>query len=601
MSDDSGARLRLRAQRSAKQEPPEVNEHLPAAPAAPVAATATAAAAVDEEQPSLLVLCVFLSFFAVCGALWFFTSRVQRSTLPSLAALEYDAQALTTRVQPIHLLAASTSGQIHSAVSDAIGRFVDTLPHHLASAAPDGYTLSVTWAVTQAPLHLPLTEMPSLLFDLDDVLSGAVQRLADSLTTTASDAAFVLPPLYIFVIDAPTAPASLKERWWMGRYRHAFGFLSPSDGPSQLTAALQRSVSLLTAMFRHHTTRSSDARLLTYQPEYRLSFTLLTSRPAPWTYSWDFAAVHALHLAPLLNATSRSLRLSTDSQSLQYFDLLPGGGQVVTEEALVDLVGRMGWMLASPLAKHSVELVAYIPEAGRRGMKVRGKDGVDVESFIVPGWGGMTIVNEALEDEEGDRAGGGAATTVKELGERSAAAVMGRLIALVRVMLGLPEEVYAASLSSPAASDFALLPSSAYIAQWESDVLFARFLTLSVQSALHDLHALINLVDTVPHMPVNESIAELVHDSIDAAAAARAHCAEGRWQQCGEAALRCSRSAHDAFYAESLLPTLYFPEEHVYAVYAPLFVPIGLPVLGAVLARVRNWRRRRSTSKAKLQ
>jgi phosphatidylinositol glycan class S len=141
---------------------------------------------------------------------------------------------------------------------------------------------------------------------------------------------------------------------------------------------------------------------------------------------------------------------------------------------------------------------------------------------------------------------------------------------------------------------YVLLPSPRCVAEWERVALFARFLSLSLQSALHDLRALVALVETVPHMPVDEDIARLVGRSIEAAATARAHCEAGRWEACGKAALQCSTYAHEAFYAPSLLPSLYFPEEHVYAVYAPLFLPIGLPVLAAVVARVRQWRKRKT-------
>lgn len=42
-----------------------------------------------------------------------------------------------------------------------------------------------------------------------------------------------------------------------------------------------------------------------------------------------------------------------------------------------------------------------------------------------------------------------------------------------------------------------------------------------------------------------------------------------------------------------MLALLYFPDEHKYAVYTPLFGPVAVPLLVALLKEVRQWRRER--------
>lgn len=46
-----------------------------------------------------------------------------------------------------------------------------------------------------------------------------------------------------------------------------------------------------------------------------------------------------------------------------------------------------------------------------------------------------------------------------------------------------------------------------------------------------------------------------------------------------------------------MLALLYFPAEHKYAVYAPLFASIAAPLLAAVLREVLAWRRARNDAR----
>ena len=64
--------------------------------------------------------------------------------------------------------------------------------------------------------------------------------------------------------------------------------------------------------------------------------------------------------------------------------------------------------------------------------------------------------------------------------------------------------------------------------------------------------------------------------------------------QHADAALHHATQAHThasrAFYDPSMLATLYFPSEHTFAVYTPLFGPLFMPL---ALGALREWRRRR--------
>lgn len=47
-----------------------------------------------------------------------------------------------------------------------------------------------------------------------------------------------------------------------------------------------------------------------------------------------------------------------------------------------------------------------------------------------------------------------------------------------------------------------------------------------------------------------------------------------------------------------MLALLYFPDEHKYAVYTPLFGPVSVPLLMALLREVKEWRQGKKKRKA---
>ena len=48
--------------------------------------------------------------------------------------------------------------------------------------------------------------------------------------------------------------------------------------------------------------------------------------------------------------------------------------------------------------------------------------------------------------------------------------------------------------------------------------------------------------------------------------------------------------AEQAFFDPSMVSLLYFPPEHQYAVYMPLFTPIAVPLVAALIKEVKAWR-----------
>lgn len=54
-----------------------------------------------------------------------------------------------------------------------------------------------------------------------------------------------------------------------------------------------------------------------------------------------------------------------------------------------------------------------------------------------------------------------------------------------------------------------------------------------------------------------------------------------------------------AFFNPGMLALLYFPAEHKYAVYVPLFGPVSLPFLLVLFKEVKEWSKERRALKLK--
>ncbi len=49
-----------------------------------------------------------------------------------------------------------------------------------------------------------------------------------------------------------------------------------------------------------------------------------------------------------------------------------------------------------------------------------------------------------------------------------------------------------------------------------------------------------------------------------------------------------ARAASRSFFNPSMIAQLYFPDEHKYAVYTPLFGPVSVPILAALLRELKG-------------
>lgn len=55
--------------------------------------------------------------------------------------------------------------------------------------------------------------------------------------------------------------------------------------------------------------------------------------------------------------------------------------------------------------------------------------------------------------------------------------------------------------------------------------------------------------------------------------------------------------ASKAYYNPTMLALLYFPDEHKYAIYTPLFGPVAVPLIMALIKEFKLWKEKRKAKK----
>jgi len=117
-----------------------------------------------------------------------------------------------------------------------------------------------------------------------------------------------------------------------------------------------------------------------------------------------------------------------------------------------------------------------------------------------------------------------------------------------------------------------------------------------VGSSRETLQSIVKLVDQIPNMPVGQD----VRDDVLEALSALEVLYSGVWNAPVLALQHSSRTltlASRAFFNPGMLALLYFPAEHKYAVYTPLFAPVAVPLLITLLKEVSAWRKARKLRK----
>ncbi|KAF7426157.1 GPI transamidase component [Pleurotus ostreatus] len=275
-----------------------------------------------------------------------------------------------------------------------------------------------------------------------------------------------------------------------------------------------------------------------YSPRFRLSFTLLNEDSTSGNYvrSWDVSRGIRQYITPLLDQLSLLHNFTIESQ-VQYHAPLafkPRPTRLSSEDLSV-FVNSAEWSLCDqPLE---------MPE-----------------SFLLPQWGGIVVHDPP------------------SLSVDDIFPIFARQLLSLLGVSPLPVGVkYTGDVP---------------ISRWQLEALLRRRTLENTHSSQDTLRSIVTLVDQIEGMPVGWNVKDDILDALDALdkvyASSSASLRE-TVKQSTDAIVLASR----AFFNPDMLALLYFPAEHKYAVYAPLFASAVIPVIAAAVRELLAWRRQR--------
>ncbi|RDX43117.1 hypothetical protein OH76DRAFT_1410447, partial [Lentinus brumalis] len=384
--------------------------------------------------------------------------------------------------------------------------------------------------------------------------------------------------------------------------RQLYFEMLPEDDQLSWDVSMGRLANTLSKLLMPYSTYAAShlqaQRVMTYSPRYRLAFTLLNEDAASGNaaLAWDVRGAIQTHFIPLLdklsvlhNFTIESqvqfhAPLAFETQPIQHEDSEAHG---LTHEDLTVFVNSAEWTLSSSASNDPVmHFVLFIPSAKNSPLHILDHEGSihPSNAFLLPQWGGIVLLNPTHPPS----------STLNPLPRLSAADLdpvfntfAYQLLTLLGVP-GLPRDVQ--SVRGPAGT-----PQEPFT-EWELDALLRRRAVENVRGSSETLESIVRLVDQIEGMPVGPDVKDDVQDALEALN--EVHEAS-RFSPI--AALKSSARAltlsSRAFFNPGMLALLYFPAEHNYAVYTPLFASVAAPLVGAVLREIAAWRRARRAAR----
>jgi len=320
--------------------------------------------------------------------------------------------------------------------------------------------------------------------------------------------------------------------------------------------------SLSSAAATHRPAPSDSARKRTIG-HIDIFLSLLIPQPEYVTATWNIEAATHKYLQPFLQ--NFPLNFTVKSQVLYLTPLnIPvansGSGPLeLNPEDLGLAVNSVESVLASQSSNNpAINLMVYVPPVERTPLTVAESRS---NSFLIPRWGGVHIYNYITEQSENVK-------FPMKL-EVDMERVVGVWVGQLRSLLGIEEVTTYETLPVP----------SVGVRQWEKDFQLRHRLLENILDSKSTLSSLSHLLSQISNIVIREDIGQMVEKAVEKVAATSLLVEEANLVEGYEASREALELSETAFFDQSLLALLYFPDDQKYAIYIPFFLPVGIPVI----------------------
>lgn len=333
----------------------------------------------------------------------------------------------------------------------------------------------------------------------------------------------------------------------------------------------------------NNSNKKESLRRMKISPGYDISIVLISSADSAVS-EWNIDSSTDQLLLPFLEHKDikKIANFTISSQMLYFTDV-----EFITNEDInhhtvspahvPHMISKVDAKLGSTVSHWPrLTFVVYVPHQSQRPLSIRNrnsKSSNNTDSFLVPQWGGVIFCNDYVQIKENE--------SIKV----DMSAVMPTIVRQLKLLLGLNDE-HKSETSSP----YNLHP-------WDIDHLLMIQTMERLSLTKVSLVSLIQLLDNVKNMVISDHIQTEVVQSLNDLNKCTASIADGQWSIAHSYCETALDHAEVAFFDPTILALLYFPDDQKYAIYIPLFLPVGFPVLMSLIKLLKTWRQSRLKEK----
>ena len=318
-----------------------------------------------------------------------------------------------------------------------------------------------------------------------------------------------------------------------------------------------------------------DTRAVKTSPTYHLTFSLFTAEGAP--SSWAVEAALKSHIEPLVTALSATSNFTITTQIQMYSPFSSAiplykvenlEGVFLKEDDLSAFVNAAEWPLSPSIGQGpTLHFILYVPKRDQLPLTILEDKGA---SWLVPQWGGITILNPPLVTHPETRI----QTIINQLNEEELRSAFETFAKQLLSLLGVP----------------------ASTCQGHSLPLSLRLQTNKRLSGLalyfrasSTLGSLARLAEHLSNIPIPKHVATLVDDTIVNLQESLQSFRDSEWDRALRHSTKAFEQSEKAFFDKAMVGQVYFPDEHKIAVYLPLLGPIGVPLVVGLFREIRRF------------
>lgn len=295
------------------------------------------------------------------------------------------------------------------------------------------------------------------------------------------------------------------------------------------------------------------------------SYNILVSvvNPDPAAIKLDYNLVEGTkqYLEPFITELGSIAEVTYQTQVMRYVKLphkpvKSGDVYFISENNLPHLINPIESKLGTSTT-NDINLIIYLMEGKYSPLVIKTKDGdmKELPSFLSPQFGAVLLYDTSNK------------TTIDH------STTFNVLLPQLKQLLGLKST------------------NSADISPQEKFFMESRATLTHILKSIDTLNSLIRLVDSIPNMVIGDHIAGQIASSVEGINKAQTALSEGKLSEALHQASLARNAAEKSFSDPSILALLYFPDDQKFAIYIPLFLPVGLPLIVAYLEILKRWKK----------